>query len=376
MAPKSMFKKPLLLLVILLAGLVLASCRAGTGTIPRGWSGGIIDNGILYIGSMAGELVAANITDGSRLWAVPLETPPASGGGFSCAPPATAVAIYSSPAIAGDLVYVGGYNGKIYAFASGKDKWQWEYPRRAVLDPIVGGLVVTEDSVYFGSSNGKVYALEADGLFEKWDNPFETGGKIWSTPAISEDTLYIGSFDKKLYALNTTDGRQKWQFATEGAIVATPVVDNSTVYIGSFDRYLYALDANDGHLKWKSLAENWFWAKPIIHNDTIYAANLDGKVYILDAETGTKLVEPFDLGSPLSSSPVLVGNSIIVATGEGAVYALDTGSNRQRLLVNLEEKVFAPLIANQGKVYLHTTRDSLYEIDAQSGAVREINIKE
>ncbi|MFC2056059.1 PQQ-binding-like beta-propeller repeat protein [Chloroflexota bacterium] len=392
----STFKISLLVLVILLGGLVFSGCRAGLGAVPKGWSGATIADDILFVGSMEGKLVATNTTDNNLLWAIPLETTE-TGGGFGCAPTSTAVAIYGSPVVAEDegLVYVGGYNGKIYAFNTNTGALRWVYPRQDYLKPIVGGPVVALGNVYFASADGKIYALDAEtGDDVIWEEPFETNDKIWSTPAIGGDTLYIGSFDKKLYALNATDGSKKWEFETEGTIVSTPLIYENTVYIGSFDRYLYAIDASTGKQIWKFPANeedehkpgNWFWAKPVVYNDTIYAACLDGKVYVLKANNGEKLDE-FELGGPkivlgdikkhvpVSSSPVLVDNLIIVATEDGMIYALDTDSNQQRQMVNLEEKVYAPLVASEGRVYIHTSKDALYEIDVQSGARREFDIK-
>lgn len=372
----SIFKISLLLLSILLGIIAFSGCRAALGAVARGWSGGVIDSGVLFVGSMEGNLVATNTTDGSLLWAVPLEAPESSDGGFGCAQASTAVVIYGSPAVAGDLVCIGGYNsGKIYAFSrdGAREEPRWVYPRQGNIGgTIIGGIIADQGKLYFGADNGIVYALDAADGYKEWD--FDTGDKIWSTPAIDGDTLYIGSFDKKLYALNTSDGSKKWEFEAEGAIVATPVVYNNTVYFGSFDRYLYAVDATDGSLKWKFMATKWFWAKAMVYNDTVYAACLDGKVYALDARNGNKKLE-FDLGSPISSSPVLVDDVVIVATEEGILYALDTDSNRQRQLVNLEEKVYAPLTAGQDKVYIHSDTDALYEIDVQSGAKREFDIK-
>jgi outer membrane protein assembly factor BamB len=328
---------------------------------------------------MEGQLLALEMPSGRRLWTAPLEAPSEGGGGFlGCTPAASAVAIYGSPAVAGDLVYVGGYNGKIYAFAKDEtiSEPMWVYPPQDDIGSIVGGLIVDQGMVYFGAADGKVYALDATRPVRRWE--FPTEGKIWSTPAIDGDTLFIGSFDNKLYALDAADGSKKWEFETEGAIVATPLVYNNTVYIGSFDRYLYAIDATDGSLKWKFMAENWFWAKPLIYNNTIYAANLDGKVYALNAASGIPVEENpfFDLlGDPISSSPALSGNFIIVATEKGVVYALDTEFYQQRQLVDLEEKVYAPLIVSDGIVYVHTEQDALYAVNVQSGAKQELNIK-
>ncbi len=376
---KRLSKISFLLAAIILGGLVFSGCVGGatSGAVARGWSGGIVVDDVLFIGSMQGGLVSVNISDGSRLWAETLEEPSSGGGFLSCAPASTTVAIYGSPSAAADLVYVGGYNGKIYAFNAASGALRWVYPRQGNIGgSIVGGSVAADGKVYFSSSTGKVYALDETTGDIKWD--FASGDKIWSTPAIDGDTLYIGSFDKKFYALNTGDGSIRWEFATGGAIEATALVDNGTVYIGSFDRNLYALSTSDGSLKWKFPAENWFWAKPVVYQGVIYVASLDGKVYGIDAVSGHKLVE-FDLDNikkpvPVSSSPVLVGNLIIVAREDGVVYALDTSNNQQRQLANLGEKVYAPLVANRGKVYVHTDKDSLYEIDAQTGAMRELSI--
>jgi len=383
----------LLLLVMILIGVLTVSGCARTIGMARGWAGGTVADDTIFIASMQGKLIALNVADGSsRGDPVALETPPAAGG-FGCLPSAcaqqgaTAVAIYGSPAVDGDLVYVGGYNdGKIRAFlfeeGSLRQEPRWVYPREGgVGGSIVGGLVVAHDRVYFGSANGTVYALDAADGFTEWDEPFQTGDKIWSTPAVDGDTLFIGSFDKKLYAVDTTTGNKKWEFETEGAIVSAPVVYNSTVYFGSFDRHIYAVNVVSGKELWRFPAtdeeenkpSNWFWAQPLVHDGVVYAASLDGKVYALNAESGSKLAE-FDLGNPISSSPVLVDNLIIVATQEGEVWALDTGTKQKRLLNNLEENVYAPLFASQGTVYVHTTNDNLYALDVKSGASKKFTL--
>lgn len=354
---KSIFKTPLLLLAILLGGLVLVSCRAGLGAVAKGWSGGVIDDGILFVGSMTGNLVAVDVADGRLLSAVPLGT--------------SAVAIYGSLAVSGDLVYVPGYDGRVRAFVFEGNKLReepgWYSQPEKISGSIVGGLVVAHDKVYYATSGGQVYAVDAANGSRRW--MFETRGKIWSTPVVISDTLYIGSFDKKLYALSAVSGSTKWQFKTEGAIVSTPVIYDNTVYFGSFDRYFYAIDANSGSQRWKSKspAKNWFWAKPIIYHGTVYAPNLDGKVYALDARGGSEQLE-FELESPVASSPVLVGSSIIVATENGAVYALDTVSKQKRSLAELGEKVRAPLFTDGKIVYVHTSADKVYALNAQSGA--------
>jgi len=372
---KILLGKILLLLVILLVGGLTASGCIG-GLQPIGWSGGVVADGTLFLGSIEGRLVAVNVSDATptHQWSEPL-TVSGSTGGFGCAAAPAGVAIYGTPAVAGDLVYIGGYNGEIYAFdaSSLQDRYEWVYPPKGEgnLEPIVSGPIVASGKLYFGCSDGKVYALDAATGDKEWE--FQTGDKIWSTPVIDGETVYVSSFDKKLYALDATSGKEKWEepFEAGGAIASTPFVYNNTVYFGSFDRYLYAVDAIDGSLKWKSEVEagSWFWAKPVVYNNTVYAPSLDGKVYILNAESGHELVGAIDLGNPVSSSPVLVDGSIIIASGEGRVYSLDTANNQVKPLADVKEKIDAPLWASNGVVYIHTQEhETLYALNAQTGA--------
>jgi outer membrane protein assembly factor BamB len=294
------------------------------------------------------------------------------------------VAIYSSPVIDGDLVYVGAYDGKVYAFAFDGEQLRveprWVYPRDGDLGgPVIGGLVIVDDIIYLASADGTIYALDAAEGYKVWSHA--TGEQIWSTPAVSGDTLFIGSFDKKLYALDIADGSERWVFETKGAIMTAPLASGDKVYFGTFGRRIYAVDAASGEEVWRFPADdsdevkpkNWFWAAPLTSNGTIYAANMDGKVYALDAETGT-LVNQFDLGGSIVSSPVIVGDLVIMATQDGEVYSLNTVNNEKKLLASLGEKVQAPLFARGGTVYVHTFQDNLYAIDAETGGVQEFSL--
>lgn len=380
---KSIVGKMLLLLVMLL---VITSGITGLGCIkglqPIGWSGGVVAGDTLFVGSKEGRLVAVSIVSGGRQWSEQLKMP-ASAGGFGCMGPAygggcgggapAKVAIYGTPAVSGDLVYFGGYNGRVYAFDSGSLATRWVYPREDYLKPIISGTVVALSKVYFSTSDGKVYALDAATGNKEWE--FQAEDKIWSTPASDGDTLYVTSFDNKLYALNAEDGRKKWEFETQGALASTPLVYNNTVYIGSLDRYLYAVDTDDGSQKWKFMGESWFWAKPVAYNNVIYAPCLDGKVYVFDAESGREVAGAVDLQSSISSSPVLLGDKVIVASQNGKVYSVDTVSHESKELADIEKEIYGPLCASGGVIYIHTQDLTIHPVDATGGKLATISLK-
>jgi len=354
----------MLLVVLLLVGLSASGCVSGLQ--PVGWSGGVVADGTLFLGSLEGRLVAVSTADGTLQWSEQM-TVTSSSGILGCTTGTARVVLYGTPAVAGDLVYITGYTGKLYAFDKGSLQKRWVYPPEGYLAPLVGGPVVAQDIVYFGASDGRVYALDAATGVEAWE-PFPTGDKIWSTPVVADGTVYVTCFDKRLYALDAATGEPRWvSDEAGGAIASTPLVYNDTVYFGAFDRYLYAVDAADGSLRWKSEIEagNWFWATPVAYGNAVYAPCLDGKVYVFDAEDGHE-IDAIDFEEPLSSSPVLVDGAIIIASEEGRVYSLK--DNQKRELKNLGATVHAPLYASDGVVYIHTQEgEALYALEAATG---------
>ena len=214
-----------------------------------------------------------------------------------------------------------------------------------------------------------------DSLFKREVKRIHLDDGTWEDCWVYIYNGHVGSFDKRLYALDIASGNEKWHFEAGGAIGSTPLVYDDTVYIGSFDGRFYAVNAADGSLRWQSEIEatSWFWAKPVAYNNVIYAPCLDGKVYILDAENGREVAGAVDLMSQISSSPVMVGDKVIVASQEGKVYFLSTSDNQPRPLFDVGndgQEIYAPLAASDGVVYIHAQtpkEDFLYAVEVEMG---------
>jgi outer membrane protein assembly factor BamB len=364
----------LLVAAILTIAIFGFSCVSGLTAI--GWSGGVVDNNILYVGSMEGRLAAINLLDDSRQWGEPLKLQ-TQGGLFgcssvlSCGGGTSRVPIYGAPVVSDNLVFLAGYNGKIYAYNTITLAQRWVFPRDSYLSPFVGGLVIDQNRLYIGCGDGFVYCLDAstgDLLGQ-----YQTDDKIWGTPIVVDDTVYIGSFDKKIYALNATDLTLKWEYETEGSIIAQPLVKDDIVYVGSFDKHLYAINAASGTLKWKFAGNNWFWTQPIIVNDMLYAGCLDGFIYVLNPTTGAVIKifdnEVFAIVSPFASQPAAMDNYIIFASQIGIVYRIDTTTQEIQLLATLTGTITGPLMVYDGIVYFQTQDIAMQRIDIETGAL-------
>ena len=348
----------------------------GCAKAPTGFSGITRGDGILYVGSMDGKIIAVNASARSQQlhfpadgeWVYAITT--TSQGGLSCGPVSTPVAIYGTPAVDGNLVFIGTYNGKVYAFNIANGAMRWDYPKEGYIGAIVGSPVIVNDTVCLCSSDGRVYALDTTYGESNW-NSTVLCDKLWATPYIEGDKLYISTFDGHLYALSADDGSITWSFATESKIgfVSSPVVSNGVIFVGSLDRNLHAVKVESNETLWKFAGGNCFWATPLVSNNVVYAGCLDGKIYAVDAGDGTQLWS-FDARSPIVASPLLVDDLLIIACDSGEVYVLKTEATGDDRIVNqlsIGTSIRASLCASGDVVYMRGQDNCLYALDVKQG---------
>ena len=112
----------------------------------------------------------------------------------------------------------------------------WSY---ATGNSVYSSPAVANGLVYVGSDDDKLYALDAVTGSLKWS--YATGESIGeSSPAVANGVVYVGSFDGKLYALDAVTGALKWSYTTGNGIDSSPAVANGVVYVGSDDGNVYA----------------------------------------------------------------------------------------------------------------------------------------
>lgn len=198
-----------------------------------------------------------------------------------------------SATVAGNMVYVGATDSKLYALdkATGAVKWSFPTGGDVCTKPLVVG-----DTVYFGSGDGKLYAVSTTGQ-RKWTFAVKEG--IYSSPTYADGLILFGSDDSNFYAVDAKTGQQAWVFEDPVyTIEVKPYVDNGTVYFGAWDQYLYALDVKTGKLKWKCSSHGADVQKakryyspadcgPVAASGKAVCADRNSDLSIIDATTGT-----------------------------------------------------------------------------------------
>lgn len=257
---------------------------AQLGQLVFSSSPAVVD-GVVYIGSIDGTL-----------WAYP-----AKGCGQAlCTQPlwrSTSLAqIVDSPTVSNGIVYVGSQtsfdnnNGRLNAFAAagcGQDVcaplWQGKAGKESILE---SSPVVADGVVYVGAFDGRLYAFDAQGCGgAKLCDPLWTGrahGTIESTPLVAGGVVYIGADDGKLYAFDAagcgaSSCEPLWTGKLPGpAFESSPAIVDGVVYIGAAHG-LAAFDAAGCGVStcaalWQAVDQNQFFGGS--------PAVADGRVYI------------------------------------------------------------------------------------------------
>jgi outer membrane protein assembly factor BamB len=391
--------KILLLVVIALLPLILVSCISGSAQVAKGWSGTVVHDGIIYVGTTDGRVVAINSSTENVEWSYSTTPITAPSSSLSCSQTSVPTAIYGTPVVDKDIVYIGTYSGQVLALnmlARSQNltfpqqrygEWEWDCPiDNANSNAIVAALLVREDAIYVSSSNGRVYSLDKEFGDLNWESEIldKTHLKLWTSPVIQGDTLYVSTFDGHIYALSSETGElSDWYFESEAGFDSSPVIDGDTLFLGSFDRYLYAVKINSNVPMWKFPEEkpagNWFWASPIVNDGTVYAGCLDGKIYAIDAETGEELwqFESRDTRGkpvPIVSSPVFMDNLLIVTDESGTLYVFDLSAELEDevmplKVISIGADVRSSFCAQEGLVYIRGEDNQLYVVDIDMGGV-------
>ncbi|MFE1290867.1 PQQ-binding-like beta-propeller repeat protein [Streptomyces sp. NPDC058751] len=321
-------------------------------TGPVGTSSAAVLWGMVYIGSLDGQVHALDANTGRRRWTGITEG-----------------AVVSSPAGMRGVMHIGSLDGRVYALdtVTGRRRWTFETGHGVHSSP-----TVVQGAVYIGSDDGRVYALDANTGHHRW--AFKTGYPVGSSPTAVQGVVYIGSWNGQVYALAAATGRCRWAFET-GWVVgrSSPAVVGGVVYIGSRDfrshgrvGQVYALDAATGRCHWTFKTDGPVRSSPAVAEGVVYIGSDDGYLYALDAATG-RCHWTFKTGGPVRSSPAVAEGVVYIGSDDGYLYALDAATGRCRWTFKTGGPVRSSPAVVWGVVYIGSGDGYLYALDAATG---------
>ena len=145
--------------------------------------------------------------------------------------------IVASPAILGDLVFVGTYSGRFFCADLKTAQTVWKYENTKSQFPIFASAAVTDTTVIMASKDKNVYAFDPMTGHEQWR--ISTKSRIEASPVIANNIVLFATTAGNLYAIDIENGKQNWFFEIGFPIVAGPAIAAERLVIGDTNGTVY-----------------------------------------------------------------------------------------------------------------------------------------
>jgi outer membrane protein assembly factor BamB len=303
-----------------------------------------IGYGRLYFTNNKGTTFAIGAHNGGRAWRRFSERCTAAG-----------------PALSGRLVFQvflnkrpcnstkSGLTGEVVAYYNGSGKVRWA----KTIGPSETSPLTVGGRLYVGDWNGNIYALNANTGHVDWK--YHTGGKVKGGLAFADGRLYAGSYDHHVYCLRSRDGKLLWRASAQERLgsaanfYSTPAVAYGRVYIGGTDGKIYSYGATTGKLRWSHDTGGYVYSSPAVWRRRVYAGSYSGTFFAFDAATGD-VRWTFDAHAQISGAPTVLDGIVYFATLDNRTYALDALSGKQ--VWTFPDGQYSPVVADKKRVYL------------------------
>lgn len=310
----------------------------------------VIAYGRLYFSTNSGKLLAVNAKTGKKAWKYISHRCVAASPAVGTQQHGTIYAVFlNRPPCNRPKAK----DGEVIAFAAGRGKIRWQ----KTIGPSETSPLLVGDRLYVGDWNGRVWALDARNGRTIWRS--RQLGPIKGAVAFASGRLYIGSYDGHLYCFGAQTGRLIWKAKAQERLYghaqfySTPAVAYGRVYIGGTDGKVYSFGATSGKLRWSHSTGGYVYASPAVWNQEILVGSYSKKLYAFNAATGAEMWH-YQANGPISGSAVVIGNVVYFATlgttTNGRTYALDARTGK--LVWSYPDGKYTPAVAEQGRFYL------------------------
>lgn len=271
-----------------------------------------IADGHVYIGTLGGDLLCLQLSDGKEVWKYRSAEVVAANSfapGFNAA-----------VAIDQNSVYLGDDQGFFHAVdrATGKRRWQIE-----TEGEIVGGAQIHNGNVIFGSHDGYLYCHKAETGERVW--AVETNGPVNATPCIAGKYTFTTGCDKPILRVVDLElGKQASEIPLNSLLIAAAAVRDDILYFGTDNGTVTALDWQTKKTVWEYAVpgrEQQIHSSPAVTEDLLVIGSRGKRVDCLERKTG-KLVWSFSCRAKIDSSPVIVGKHVYFGASDKNVYGV------------------------------------------------------
>jgi outer membrane protein assembly factor BamB len=142
---------------------------------------------------------------------------------------------------------------------------------------------------------------------------YEAGDSIESSAAIIGGTVYVGSQKGELVALNLQNGAVYWKYTIDSPIgESSPAYSNGVVYFGDLSGWFHAVNARDGKKIWAFKTGTEIKSSPVVIGDRVLIGSYDENLYCLKTSDGS-VSWKFKTNGPVHSTPGIAEGLAFIA---------------------------------------------------------------
>lgn len=263
-------------------------------------------DGKVYIGNLSGTFYALDANTGKEIWRYQAENQIMGSANFFT----IRNKIY---------LLVGSYDYFLHCLEGATGRLIWKYEADNYIN---GAPAIGNSMAMFGGCDGFLHMVNLEN--GKAVGKLEVATYIAGSVTISGKLAYTGDYDGLFSCIDTELKEIKWQFdnpASNLPILGSPSVTAGKVVIGGQDKFVRCFD-DEGRQIWSFRAGGRLDASPVIVRNTVIAATMDGWLYALNLRDGTEMWS-YEIGSAITHNPAVVDKRMVVGARDGFVYCFE-----------------------------------------------------
>ena len=297
----------------------------GSGRDKDGVGGGLaFDDGVLYVSSGLGVLIALDAASGAEIWRKSVRVP-----------------LHSAPTVADGRVYAITDDNEIIAFDAndnGAVLWTYQGIVETARMLTVPAPAVQNEAVITPFSSGEVVALRVQNGSVLWQDALASSTRL--TPLAALNDIAFGPVIADGYVIATAQsgvmtafdfrtGQRVW--SQPAGSIGMPWIAGDFIFTVTTDSKVAALSKIDGSVIWIQQLEMFkkpnkrkdriVWSGPVLAGDRLIVVSSKGRMIILNPYDGS-ILEERKIGDAVMVAPIIANETVYILNDKAKLIAL------------------------------------------------------
>ena len=237
--------------------------------------------------------------------------------------------VYTAPFVAGGRVFVLAADRSVTAFdgQTGRRLWSQQRPSEPLVLKQSGVMTAVADTLIVGLS-GRLVGLNPSNGSIRWEAPIATARGVNDVERLVDlvgrvsrdaEVVCARAFQAAVGCVNAARGNLLWTKPANGSQGIHG--DDKRLYGSEADGTVQAWNRADGERAWSTDVLRYRGlSAPLVVGRSVAVGDFAGFIHLLSRDNGSLLNRLNTDGSAIAAAPVLVGNTLVAVTRNGAVY--------------------------------------------------------